>query len=1209
MTKHLFKQSASVLAAASVLALSSACVNEEYDLTDIDTTVAFGGEALVFPLGSTEYMKLETLLSEEDFDYLVELDGGVYGFQMEDNLDLSEEIPDIASELQMEPVRIDESFGHTIDIDMTSMNIEETRFPADGEGDITFSDVEIPDIDNIIPAGPYSQSVKPELPDVSQMDLDLDLQSYEMSSGNLYDPSELSQYIDALPVGDDEPVTIDEQWMDMAIPLREGDAQANISVHIELDESLSDIQVTELSDQARMIVTATLDNSFFSSGTVTPKITLKNIGEIVTLMEDDGFDPADGSLDLGRKLAFNADGSVNPTARYEYAITGLGDMQWTGNVLDKNISISALGDIRLSGVTTTKALVSNSGALGIDVSIAFENVEIEDMTMQVGQISEQENTRIDLGIEPVTLQDPVQSVGEILMEDNSFLNIMIGSEGMAHMPGLDAKLGNLDIKFPDEIKFGDYQGLDRNSNTLSMTDIDLMSESRISLPVLSIVPPAPVDNQIVFDGQVLVEAAFSAGGEVTLSGLRQAAEPAVNFNVEPDIRVANYNVAVNPVEHDVDIREDMSIQLPENMEDIGTVKVTPDNTKSIIIDIAAPELQDLEIAGDNLKISFPDMIVFKDVDGSYGYDPSDNSLNFNGALPQDPITLDIDCIRVVPEKDETGTGYVASGEVSITGKAVLRSVNSDNSVRKSDIEAIFDETSGGISVSGTVPAINIAECTVEMERFEVQVDETVSVDIFDTGKLPEGIESITIDQVLLKDSELNLGLIASSLPDLDSDPKLDIEVQLPPEIVTGSDLVDSDNVLHLTGTFSENEYHMEPVAITSIDLSNVDLMEGGMIARDIVITGRIYVEAPSISDPESLNGTEVSVNVTGDMNVGIDKITGNLGYKIGEDGSDNMSQEISLEDLPEFMKGEDFVLDFTNPHIILDVESNVGIPVKGTVAIVPVYGDTQDDSKKQTLEITIPKADGVLTTTSFWVSAEDNAPSGYNWLKADIPALLRQIPDKLQIDITAETDPDEKFEVVTFIDEDNDGINDGYTFSLGYNVVVPFEFGEDLDIKMDITYPDSGDGEQAGDGTEGGDTGSETLPPVLGELLNMNSLGLGGEIESTLPLQMRLVIELLDSEKKVIATEPMSMNIAAGREGDPSISPIDMQIKLAQGADGKDLSYIKLNFEITSGNMSGEPVTKDSYIRATLKAKVPGGVTIDLSELGESENSESETEN
>ena len=175
--------------------------------------------------------------------------------------------------------------------------------------------------------------------------------------------------------------------------------------------------------------------------------------------------------------------------------------------------------------------------------------------------------------------------------------------------------------------------------------------------------------------------------------------------------------------------------------------------------------------------------------------------------------------------------------------------------------------------------------------------------------------------------------------------------------------------------------------------------------------------------------------------------------------------------------------------------------------------------------------------------------------------------------------------------------------------MVPFEFGEDLDIKMDITYPDSGDGEQAGDGTEGGDTGSETLPPVLGELLNMNSLGLGGEIESTLPLQMRLVIELLDSEKKVIATEPMSMNIAAGREGDPSISPIDMQIKLAQGADGKDLSYIKLNFEITSGNMSGEPVTKDSYIRATLKAKVPGGVTIDLSELGESENSESETEN
>ena len=118
----------------------------------------------------------------------------------------------------------------------------------------------------------------------------------------------------------------------------------------------------------------------------------------------------------------------------------------------------------------------------------------------------------------------------------------------------------------------------------------------------------------------------------------------------------------------------------------------------------------------------------------------------------------------------------------------------------------------------------------------------------------------------------------------------------------------------------------------------------------------------------------------------------------------------------------------------------------------------------------------------------------------------------------------------------------------------------------------------------------------------MNSLGLSGTIESTLPLQLTMTATLLDSEKMEIPTEPLKMEIQAGSEANPSVSDIDFVVKLADGADGTDLSYIRMNFEVTSGNMSGEPVTTESFVQATLKAKVPGGVTVDISSLGESEN-------
>ena len=126
--------------------------------------------------------------------------------------------------------------------------------------------------------------------------------------------------------------------------------------------------------------------------------------------------------------------------------------------------------------------------------------------------------------------------------------------------------------------------------------------------------------------------------------------------------------------------------------------------------------------------------------------------------------------------------------------------------------------------------------------------------------------------------------------------------------------------------------------------------------------------------------------------------------------------------------------------------------------------------------------------------------------------MLKRIPESIDIRIAG-----------TVADEINIDLSSDYLLDMNYDVVVPFVFGEDLKIKMDYTIP--GESDDAGENTgESPEESGNALPPVLGELLNMNALGLGGYIESALPLQLELTMDLLDSHDEIIKTEPIKVN-------------------------------------------------------------------------------------
>jgi hypothetical protein len=122
------------------------CVNEEYDLNDVNTEITVGGEALTLPLGSTEQLKLKDLLKSLDTDILESKDGA-YSVSISDEMDLSENMPDLSKDLKIDDISFNNDFEFVIgDFDPKSLTINAQTIDSEFkliEDDIN-TEVEIP---------------------------------------------------------------------------------------------------------------------------------------------------------------------------------------------------------------------------------------------------------------------------------------------------------------------------------------------------------------------------------------------------------------------------------------------------------------------------------------------------------------------------------------------------------------------------------------------------------------------------------------------------------------------------------------------------------------------------------------------------------------------------------------------------------------------------------------------------------------------------------------------------------------------------------------------------------------------------------------------------------------------------------------------------------------------------------------------------------
>ena len=124
-----FNYSNVVAVAVLVASALSSCVNEEYDVKDINTEVTVLQEGLSLPLGSTKQLALKDLLSGLDEDMLQVLDGGAYAFRISDSLSLGDQLPDLKEIIDIPDVEFANKTSFSLGgLDVESLSIEGQAF-------------------------------------------------------------------------------------------------------------------------------------------------------------------------------------------------------------------------------------------------------------------------------------------------------------------------------------------------------------------------------------------------------------------------------------------------------------------------------------------------------------------------------------------------------------------------------------------------------------------------------------------------------------------------------------------------------------------------------------------------------------------------------------------------------------------------------------------------------------------------------------------------------------------------------------------------------------------------------------------------------------------------------------------------------------------------------------------------------------------------
>ena len=1121
--KKLVLRSGLLLVAVSLFVVS--CVNKEYDITELNKEMTIGASGLAIPLGSTKQLKVSDFLDSIDVSFLSKDESGAFSIKVEDSLSLSEYIPDLSDMISFEGVEFSTPYNFSLDglnqdISTEAMSLD-YDFSLGDEGIMKSLELEPVSIEEKISAGLVDL-----LP--GEDELSLDLENMEYIKDHIYRKDAIA--------GLDIPAGVEVSIPEGLLPNTNLEKKTyELTINLTLPDGISSVSEVMLNPNAKVKCDLSVIDPFLTKGSIVPAIDI----DLSSLLEIEG---GDEPIHLS-ELVLNEGNNYTVSGTYDVTAFKFDPSEWEGTTLSitKNVDIS--GYVSLSGAATSKEALEASENMKLDLAVEFIDVNVENVTVEVEPIEVSESVKIEFDVPEFALPKEVKEIGKIKMSSESKVSFAIAAKNV--VSGLDIEMATLKLAFP---KGMEVEGADANGVLVLAENVDLSSKYEGSFNIKSITPSVAAGGKVGYHGDVEVLVECLAEGTVQTKSLPSdpSKDMVIETKVNADLAIADCEIVTNTVSMPISTEPvEFVVEFPGEVADFGTFVVTPKGNPQVEINIDIPETSlDINMADDGLVIEIPKMLVLGDVDPSIKYDEDAHTITLEGALPPQ-IVLPVKELVVKPEKGEDGK-YVAVGSMSVNGAVEI----SETEVSATELDELITK---GISFSVNVPAMSADKISVEEFSFEVQESEKFT--LFEAGTFPK--EIVEISDVDIAETKLKISLSAENLPDFGDESAINVDIQVTlPEVIV-------PNELSLKGEIKDGKFEQE-ITIEDLDFSGVDLSADKDLEMEVSVTGGIYVTNPSIALDE-LSAEEVSLNLAASLSdIKVLKIAGKVDYSMGD-----INESISLEDVPELFKNDDFCLDIDNPRIVLDITSNIGLPIIGTLSLTPYKNGAIVQNANMEVDLALPYSESSdkVKTTTVWIAANNSgAPADAQFIEARLSNLIKALPDSIVVSISGGTDVTKPVVVETTAD---------YILDLKYKLEIPMAFGEDMRFALSDEI----------DVTEVG----------IGDILKMGEIHLVGWIENALPLNFNVSIELLDGDGNVLATEPVSQSIAAcKRDGSATQSPLNLKIAAKSGTDMTKLAKLKVDFEITSKNVSGVPITTESYIQAKLGLNLPKGITLNL---------------
>ena len=288
----------------------------------------------------------------------------------------------------------------------------------------------------------------------------------------------------------------------------------------------------------------------------------------------------------------------------------------------------------------------------------------------------------------------------------------------------------------------------------------------------------------------------------------------------------------------------------------------------------------------------------------------------------------------------------------------------------------------------------------------------------------------------------------------------------------------------------------------------------------------------------------------------------------------NINEELSLNDLPDFIKDESSEFTPNDITFTLSMNNPLGLELTTDISITPFT----NGNAGAPITINLKGDDAIKSkaTAKYVISNKEKTVAADERLIIceNLPSLLSPIPDYYKI-TTGELTADGK---------NSTGLELGKDYSLlgNYDVDIPFSFSN-----ITINYNDFVDGlrddlEDAADLTD--------------------KIELSFDIESTIPVDLTASVKLLDARGRelkdiiVTGTKQNTVEIKAGAEDSPTTTHITLSIAEKEGSNQLE-ELEKLEYSVKATNPIGKDVVLKSSQYVLIKngvAKIPNGVTTEF---------------